>query len=461
MLEIYFANMMADVLGDKGVSISQIEELRERITEAHLQIQERRWQELAFLDLPAQDISQIKTIAKEIKETSENFLFLGMGGAAMGPRAILNALSQMHNIRNKPRIFIFDNADPIVLRNIMNNIDLSKTTINVVSKSGNTSETIAAFMILWDKMSRELGNKEAAKRIILSCGKDCAAYQLAQVYGFKILTLPDKVVGRFSVLSASGLLLSEIAGIDSIELLHGAADILGRCKKQELWENPVYLFSSLLYIMCTEENRKINVLMPYADGLKALSEWFCQLWAESLGKLGSGLTPYPSTGTKDQHSQLQLWMEGPEDKVVIFIKIKDYGESYVIPKTFNDFESLSSSQGLSGHPVTDYFDYLVGQSIADICTAGQESTEYILTKNSKPNMSILIPILDAYHIGQLFLFLEIATVVTGFLFGINPFNQPWVETGKTMIRDILERHELKEDKAIIDELKHRNSCWKI
>ncbi|MBF0473095.1 MAG: glucose-6-phosphate isomerase, partial [Nitrospirae bacterium] len=154
MLEVYFANMMADVLGEKGVSINQIEALRDRINEAHQQIKDRKWRELAFLDLVSQDIEQIKVMAKEIRETSENFLFLGMGGAAMGPRAILNALSQMHNVRNKPRIFIFDNADPIILKNIMNNIDLSKTTINIVSKSGNTSETVAAFMILWEKMSR-------------------------------------------------------------------------------------------------------------------------------------------------------------------------------------------------------------------------------------------------------------------------------------------------------------------
>jgi glucose-6-phosphate isomerase len=446
MIEIYFANMMADVLGEKGVSITQIEALRERINEAHQQIQERKWNELAFLDLVNQDITQIKTLANEIKQSSENFLFLGMGGAAMGPRAILNALSQMHNIRNTPRIFIFDNADPIILNNIMNNIDLSRTTINIVSKSGNTTETVAAFMILWDKMLRELGRDEAAKRIILTCSINCTTQQLVKTYGFKTLNIPEKVVGRFSVLSASGLLLSEVAGIDCLELLQGARDILDRCAKPELWENPVYLFSSLLYIMCTEENRKINVLMPYSDGLKTMAEWFCQLWAESLGKLGSGLTPYPSIGTKDQHSQLQLWMEGPEDKVVIFIKIKDYGDSYIIPKTF---------EGI------DYFDYLVGQNMADICIAGYESTEYILTKNSKPNMSIVIPKIDAYHIGQLFLFFEISTVVTGFLFGINPFNQPWVETGKTMIRYMLQKHDNNENKTLIDELKYRHSCWKI
>ena len=446
MLEVYFANMMADVLGEKGVSINQVEALRERIQEAHQQIQERRWRELSFLDLVLQDLTEIKALAKEIKEESDTFLFLGMGGAAMGPRAILNALSQMHNVCSKPRIFIFDNADPIILKHIMDNIDLSKTTINIVSKSGNTSETVAAFMIIWDKMLRQIGKVEASKRVILTCGKGCTTHKLVQTYGFRTLTLPENVVGRFSVLSASGLLISEVAGIDSLQLLQGARDILERCSKPELWENPVYLFSSLLYIMCTEENRKINVLMPYADGLKSLSEWFCQLWAESLGKLGSGLTPYPSVGTKDQHSQLQLWMEGPEDKVVVFIQIKDYGDSYIIPKTFEEIDS---------------FDYLVGQSLSDICIAGQESTEYILTKDSKPNMSILIPTIDAYHVGQLFLFLEIATVVTGFLFGINPFNQPWVETGKTMIRNMLQKGESKEDNCLVNELKNRNSCWKI
>ena len=143
--------------------------------------------------------------------------------------------------------------------------------------------------------------------------------------------VPPGVGGRYSVLSSVGLLLAEVIGIDSDDLLKGAKDIEKRCSYPDLVKNPAYLFGTLLCLMVREKQRTIDVMVPYADSLKPLSEWFCQLWAESLGKDNTGLTPYPSLGTTDQHSQLQLCIQGPEDKAITFIRVNDHGTDFKIP----------------------------------------------------------------------------------------------------------------------------------
>ncbi|QWR78249.1 glucose-6-phosphate isomerase [Candidatus Magnetomonas plexicatena] len=445
MLEVYFGNMLEEVIGEKGLSLSQIEGIREKVLSAHKQIEERKWKELAFLDLGSQKTTEIKKIARNIRETSEHFVILGIGGSAIGPRAILESLSPLHNYRGKPKIHIFDNIDPRTIATMLEVIDPAKTTVNVVTKSGNTAETIATFMLLWDKIEKAVGS-DVVNRFILTTNPEKGIIRsLIKEYNIKNLEIPTTIVGRYSVLT-TGLLLAEVAGISSDELLRGAYEITEKCKSGELWENPAYIFSSLLYLMSTEEGRNINVIMPYADGLKAFSDWFCQLWAESLGKLGFGITPYPSVGTTDQHSQLQLWMEGPEDKVVIFIKIKDYGRDIMIPMVLSDKEG---------------FNCLAGRSLNELMSTALQSTEHSLSNASKPNVTIAIPILDAYHVGQLFQFFEIATAFLGFLFGVNPFNQPWVETGKNNLYGALGKPGFQTRNEQIEKMLKDSVCWKI
>ncbi|MBF0567826.1 MAG: glucose-6-phosphate isomerase [Nitrospirae bacterium] len=446
MLEMHFGNMLEEVIGDKGLSLVEIEGIREKTAIAHSQIHERKWEELAFVDLVNQDTAKIKELAESIVKNSDLFLLLGIGGSAMGPRAILEALQPMHNFRNHPKIFIYDNIDPRTLDAIIEIIDPHRTTVNVVSKSGNTAETVASFMIFWEHMNKALGS-EAARRFIITTNPEGGILrQIVRENNLMSLPIHPSIVGRYSVLSPAGLLLSEIAEINSDELLLGAKDILTKCSNAELWENPAYLFSVLLYLMCVKEKRTVNVMMPYADGLKSLSEWFCQLWAESLGKLGLGITPYPAVGTTDQHSQLQLWMEGPEDKVVIFIRIDDYGSNIRIPKVFETIEEFS---------------LLSGQCLNDLIGAAAKSTELALSNASKPNMTITMPSLDAYHVGQLFMFFQICTTFMGFLFGVNPFNQPWIEAGKNNTFGLLGKRGFQKQKEDIARMAKGNICWKL
>src|SRR5574340_355915 len=414
MLELNFSNMMQEVIGEKGISEKQIEGIKTTVHDIDKRIKAKEFPELAFIDLLEQDTAEIKKIASDVRGKSENFLILGIGGSALGPRAILEALSPFHNLDKKPKVFVYDNVDPRTLHRILSLADLKKTAVNVITKSGSTAETIASFMILWDKMNNAVSDP-TKNFIAITDPEKGSVRKIANEKGFRTLSIPQGVVGRYSVLSPVGLLLAEVIGIDSGEMLKGARDIHSKCADAEIWKNPAYLFGTLLYLMEREEKRNINVLIPYADGLKPTAEWFCQLWAESLGKSGLGLTPYPSLGTTDQHSQLQLWMEGPEDKVVVFIKVNDYGVDFEIPRVFKDEEGTN---------------YLGGHTLSELIKAEQGSTELALSKIKRPNMTISIPKIDAYHMGQLFHFFEVVTAFSGFLYGVNPFNQPGVEEGK-------------------------------
>lgn len=445
MIKLNFSNMMENVIGVSGITESSIKHFSSRTQDAHKQIEDRKWPELAFIDLLSQDTSQIKKTARHIRKTSENFLLLGIGGSALGPRAILESISPFHNLQKKPRIFIYDNVDPRTLKHILKIINLKTTYVNVISKSGSTAETAASFMVLWDKMKKTLGREASKRFIIMTDPEKGNLRKIVNENRLMSLSVPPGVVGRYSVLSPVGLLLAEVIGINSDDLLKGAKDIHKRCSNPDIWENPAYLFGALLFLMNKEKQKIINVMVPYADSLKPLSEWFCQLWAESLGKENTGLTPYPSLGTTDQHS-LQLWIEGPRDKVIIFIRISDYGIDIKIPGAFKEIEGFS---------------YLSGHTLSALINAEEEATELALAKAGRPNMTVIIPKIDAYHLGQLFHFLEIATAFTGSLYKINPFNQPGVEEGKNLTYGMMGKKGFEAKKKEVEKHRKKRGKWSV
>lgn len=436
MIEINFTNMMEDALGDKGISREEIDALRPEIERVHESLIKRKWSDLAFIDLPSYDTSEIKKIAEWVRSDTDDFLLLGIGGSALGPKTILEALSPFHNYRKKPRVFICDNVDPTTLSHVISIINKEKTTINAITKSGSTAETMALFMILFNEIPN------IKDRLIATTDPEKGNLrEISLSMGIKSLPIPPGVVGRYSVLSPVGLLLAEVIGIDSKEILKGARDINDRCLEPDVWKNPAYMFGTLLYLM-EKRKRNINIIMPYADGLKSLSEWFCQLWAESLGKDGYGITPYPSVGAIDQHSQLQLWMDGPDDKVVIFVRIKDYKSDIKIPEVFQDIEGIS---------------YLGGHFLSELIKSEAESTELALSKRKRPNMTISIPAVDPYHLGQVFQFFEIVTAFTGLLYNINPFNQPGVEEGKNLTYGIMGKKGFEDKRREVEKAREKKS----
>lgn len=412
MIKLDFSNVLQDKIGGAGLSFSDIENQAAKAVSIFSQ---KPFKELEFINLPHQDLKELKELGRIARE-KDYFIILGIGGSALGPKVILEALSPLHNLKRKPKIFIYDNVDPVTLKNIIEVIDLKKTVINVISKSGSTAETLASFLIFWRMVKdRKLDVKE---HFVFTTDPDKGNLRMvAQEYNIPTLTIPKNIVGRYSVLTPVGLFLSEVIGVSSEELLRGAEEISERSFSEKIDENPAAVLASVLYLMDTAKQRKIVVFLPYSDRLKTLSEWFCQLWAESLGKEGRGTTPYPSLGTTDQHSQLQIWMEGPQDKVILFLSIERHGYQEEIPEEFHDIEGLR---------------FLGGHTLEELINTEQLTTEMALTASRKPNLKIIIPKIDAYSVGQLFQFLQIVTSMTGFLYGVNPFNQPGVELGKRL-----------------------------
>lgn len=412
MIRLDFSNVLTEEIGHHGISLAEIEnEARKSIS----LLSKKPYKELDFINLPFQDTSQIKELGKKARDY-EYFIVLGIGGSALGPRVLLESLSPFNNLRRKNKVFIYDNVDPATFKYIIEIIDLKKTLINVISKSGSTAETLASFLLFW-RMIRDK-RLDVRKHFIFTTDPEKGNLKrLSEEYEIPSLEIPKNIVGRYSVLTSVGLLLAEVIGIKSDELLEGAKEISERAYRENLNENPMAYLASCLFLMDQLKNKKVLVFLPYSDRLKTMSEWFCQLWAESLGKEGKGTTPYPSLGTTDQHSQLQLWMEGPEDKVTLFVSVDNHGFQEEIPQEFHDIEGLR---------------YLGGHTLEELINTEQLATEMALRMNKKPNMKIIIPKIDSFTIGQLFQFLQVTTAMAGLLYGVNPFNQPGVELGKRL-----------------------------
>jgi glucose-6-phosphate isomerase len=231
------------------------------------------------------------------------------------------------------------------------------------------------------------------------------------------LPIPPDVGGRFSVLSSVGLLPAALVGIDIEALLAGAADMDERCRSDDVARNPAGVFACLQHAADTELHAPIHVMLSYSDRLYLTADWFRQLWAESLGKDNRGPTPVKALGATDQHSQVQLYIEGPFDKTITILAVNDRSNDVPIPKEYPNVGALS---------------YLGGHTLGELLNAERLATAQALAQRGRMNMTIELPVLNAHTMGQLFMMLQIATVYGGALYGVNPFDQPGVELGKEL-----------------------------
>ena len=235
--------------------------------------------------------------------------------------------------------------------------------------------------------------------------------------------LPEGVGGRFSVLSAVGLVPAALTGMDVRGLLAGADDMAHTIANTEAWENPACIFAGVHYLEDTVLGRGVSVMMPYSARLRDVADWYRQLWAESLGKavdrqgrvVNVGPLPVKALGVTDQHSQLQLYAEGPDDKVITFLGVSEFDQTLVIPAPGSEAGSLS---------------YLGGHTLAELMWAEQKSTAWALAQKGRPSLTITLPKADAYSLGSLLYLLEAATAVAGELYDIDAFDQPGVELSK-------------------------------
>ncbi len=322
------------------------------------------------------------------------------------------------------RVEVADNIDPATFAALLDSLDLSKTAFNVISKSGETAETMAQFMIVRERLRARLGPAGYRERVIATTDPISGTLRrIADADGLDTFDVPRGVGGRFSVLSAVGLLPIACAGLDVRSLCAGARAMDVRTSLLDLWANPAALHATLLWLALTRRGATIHVLMPYCDGLLRLAEWYAQLWAESLGKrctrdgrtVEVGQTPVRALGATDQHSQVQLYVEGPRDKVVTFIRVERHEEDMEIPPIFQEEEALA---------------YLGGRGLGELLNIEQRATELALIDAGRITSLITLEHVDEEAIGQMFHLFEVQTLVMAGLLGVDALDQPGVEAGK-------------------------------
>ncbi len=427
-------NMMADTLGlQYGVAREQVEEYAPFAAMANRAVQASRGQGwLGWTELPYNQeeiVCHIEKTAARVREQFDTFVVLGIGGSALGPIAVQQALNHLHynelpaEKRGGPRLYVEDNIDPERMRALLDVIDVKTTCFNVITKSGATAETMSQYLTISELLKQACGDRWAEHIIATTDCEKGNLIKLAKEHGFDLFFIPGSVGGRFSELSPVGLLPAAVCGIDVRAMLAGAAAMDARCKSDSVWENPALLEAVLQYICMEDMGINIQVTMPYADSLKYMADWFCQLWAESLGKnvtrkgmaKNCGQTPVKSLGVTDQHSQLQLYTEGPYDKVVTLLKVENFRAESPIPHGCEEFPDVA---------------FLGGKSLNQLIEAERQGTEYALMKKGRMSQCITLPEVNAHTIGQLIFFYEMTTAYAGELLDIDAFNQPGVEESK-------------------------------
>ncbi|MCL2375016.1 MAG: glucose-6-phosphate isomerase, partial [Firmicutes bacterium] len=370
-IKLDYNNMMQEAIGKHGFTKEQIAKEKETMAKALETVLNNRgkgWQE--WTELPYQnekDLDDLITYCNGVRAKADSFVILGIGGSALGPLSVLNALLHLrHNElskkqRNAPKYYVEDNIDPERMRALLDCIDLKTAYFNVITKSGETSETLAQFLILYDLLKKKLGVKLAKERIIVTTtiGKG-RLFEIANAEGFKIFGVGEGVGGRFSVFSSVGLVPLAVCGVDIKAMLKGAVNMAASCMESEYSKNPA-LLSAFLQVKSMENGKNISIMMPYADSLKFMADFYGQLWGESLGKAVNnngkyvfvGQTPAKALGVTDQHSQIQLYVEGPFDKVVTFIAVDKFRKTEVIA----DDSTITGCCFLKGQTLNDLLNF--------------------------------------------------------------------------------------------------------
>lgn len=436
-----YNNMMSSVIGKEGFSESDLTALGGDLTKAFNAVEQGKGKGMmGWADLPTnQDdiVENILETAKDIRKNYEYFVVLGIGGSALGPIAAFQAICHLHyndlpkRKRKGPKFYVEDNVDPERMEALLDVIDVEKTMFNVITKSGSTSETMTQYLIINDILTKKLGDK-AKDHIIATTSKSAGnLIKIAVKEEYKTFYIPDGVGGRFSELCPVGLLPAAVVGIDIKALLAGAKFMMEQCDSDNAKKNPALMAAALQHL-AMNKGKNIGVMMPYADGLKFIADWYAQLWAESLGKnktldgkdCNVGQTPVKSLGVTDQHSQVQLYAEGPFDKVITFIGVDEYRSDVKIPNGCEEYPNVN---------------FLCGHSMNELIQAERMATEYAVTKAGKLNYTIMLPQLNEYTLGQLLMYFMLQTAYAGALLNIDTFNQPGVEEGKNATYALLGR----------------------
>jgi len=432
------------VTPDHGLTDVELREIEPRVLQAHeWMAREREQGKYGFYDLYKND-----AVFADIREKAEHFsslkydnlVVLGIGGSALGITALNTALNPPYwNLlsraarKGRPRLFVMDNIDPDTFKMMMRLCPPRKTLYNVISKSGETAETICQLLIIVEKLEQEVGAAAMKDHLVVTTSPKgpnapkSLLHPVADAYDLVSFEIPLNVGGRFSVFSPVGMFPAAMLGMDLDGLREGCARMDERCSVPSLTLNPAYLRAVMHYLLDTRKNKHIAVMMPYADALRDIADWYRQLWAESLGKrfavdgteVYTGQTPLKALGATDQHSQIQLYREGPNDKIITMIDVGRFDSTLRVPDVLPQISGV---------------DYLRGKTMNKLMNAEFLGTMDALKASRRPVIRITLPRITASTVAQLLYMLEVETAMAGKLYRVNAFDQPGVEEGKRNAR---------------------------
>ena len=415
----FFSQNLAKVSPKDGLTNLELETISTKFTEIY-ELAKSRQQ--GFWDLPDQNIDSILEFAKKTQGKFTDIVILGIGGSMLGPICLLGAFENQ-TVGKNPKVHCLDNIDSDQIALVESQINLEKTLFLVQTKSGTTPETLAQYFYFRSLVEKnDLDVKEHF--VFITDPEVGYLRQVAIRENITSFAIPANVGGRFSVLSPVGLVIGALYGLDIIKILTGAKNSLSEKALKSSFD-----LACIQYLL-SQKGKSINVLMPYSSRLRLLANWYTQLLSESIGKeynlkgqiVNTGITPLPALGATDQHSQLQLFKEGVNDKLLIFINVLNKENSVLI-----------------GQNLPDAFDYLNGKTFDDLLQAEFKGTVQSLTESNRPNVTLEIEKLDETSLGEIFMFFQVSVAFLGELLEINTFDQPGVERSKVLTREFLEK----------------------
>ncbi|WP_286229522.1 glucose-6-phosphate isomerase [Neobacillus mesonae] len=401
---------------------------------------------LGWINLPTdydkEEFSRIQKAAEKIKTDSDILLVIGIGGSYLGARAAIEMLNHsFYNALPKEKrvtpqfIFVGNSISSTYMKDVIDLLENKDFSINVISKSGTTTEPAIAFRIFRKLLEEKYGAEEARKRIFATTDKARGALKtLADEVGYETFVIPDDVGGRYSVLTAVGLLPIAASGADIEKMMEGAAKAQEDFSKSELKENLAYQYAAVRNILYNK-GKTIEMLINYEPGLQYFSEWWKQLFGESEGKDQKGIYPSSANFSTDLHSLGQYVQEGRRDLFETIVKVEQPRHELTIEAMENDLDGLN---------------YLAGKTVDFVNNKAFEGTMLAHTDGGVPNLIVTIPAMDEYTFGYLVYFFEKACAMSGYLLGVNPFDQPGVEAYKVNMFALLGKPGFEEKKAELE-----------
>jgi len=447
-MAIYFdsRNLSADRVGSEhGLTPGEIQAEARTASQAldqfHRLVDEGRY---GFPHLPfdRKTHREIQKWADSMRGIYDCVCVVGIGGSALGAWALDCALRGPHPVQpafstKNPRLVVLDNVDPAFVIGALESMNPRKTLVAVIAKSGATAETVSAFLIVRAWLEKALGGKAKQRIVAVTSNGKGDLYTWAAREGWPMFYLPDNVGGRFSVLSAVGLVPAALCGMNIAQLCQGAAEVTSACWKPDLAVNTALNAALHHWLVWKLRGKTVQVAFPYSNRLWGTAFWFRQLWAESLGKaknrkgetVNVGQTPIAALGTTDQHSQVQLYREGPNDKLYTFWTVKKFADAGRIPKVKTGFAAV---------------DYLSGQTLEKLLHAEQLATAAALREAGRPSCAFTLDRMDAKHLGAFLQLLEFETAFLGEMLDVDAFDQPGVELGKVFTLALMGRKGYEE-----------------